>query len=377
MTATTDTTVTRTCQNRPGHTTDATESYSSAGLVAALEQCWATIRARHPEVPAAIIVVGSGSPTKANDTLKWGHFASLRWQHGSRRLPEVLVSGEGLSRTPEEIFTTLLHEATHGLADTRSIQDTSRQGRWHNKRFAKLAAELGMDTTKHDKFGYSPCTLQPATTAHFRAVIDGLAAALGAYRHAEVIETKQRASNNNGVVCECDCPRKIRLSTAVYEAGPIWCGMCDMPFRADDDTDNADGPDNPSNATNSGKEVPAMAGTRRYDPTGEYHAGTPTYPYRCAPTGLATRRQLARLNLRPGGQDIAAQILWRQDKRVAYLYRIDAALPKRKPTPAQLAALDKAMRARRTCPTCQQEQPYYIPRRWGECIDCHLADGAR
>jgi hypothetical protein len=371
MTAPTNGALTRTCQKRPAPTTDATatESYSSAGLVAALEQCWAAIRTRHPEVPAAIIVVGSGSPTKASDTLKWGHFASLRWQHGPHRLPEVLVSGEGLSRTPEEIFTTLLHEATHGLADTRNVQDTSRQGRWHNKRFAKLAAELGMDTTKHDKFGYSPCTLRPATMAHFRTVIDGLAGALGAYRHAEVIETKQRASNNNGVTCECDCPRKIRLSQTVYEAGPIVCGVCDTPFRTDDDTDTPD-------TTDTGREVPAMTGTRRYDPTGEYHAGTPTYPYRCAPSGLATRRQLARLKLRPGGQDIAAQILWRKDKRVAYLYRIDQAKPKRTPTPAQLAALDRAMQARRICATCRQEKPYYIPRRWGECIDCHQG-GAR
>src|SRR4051812_8165076 len=98
---TTDT-LTPTCQNQPGPTTDVADagSYSSADLVAALEGAWYAIRSRHPEVPDAIIVVGSGSPTKASDTLKWGHFASLRWQHGTRRLPEVLVSGEGLSRTP-------------------------------------------------------------------------------------------------------------------------------------------------------------------------------------------------------------------------------------------------------------------------------------
>jgi hypothetical protein len=356
MTTTTDGPLTRTCQNR-----SASDSYSSAGLVAALEQCWTAIRVRHPEVPAAIIVVGSGSPTKASDTLKWGHFASLRWQHGQHRLPEVLVSGEGMSRTPDEIFTTLLHEATHGLADTRNVQDTSRQGRWHNKRFAKLAAELGMDTTKHDKLGYSPCTLQPSTAARYRIVIDGLAGALGAYRHAEVIETKQRASNNNGVTCECDCPRKIRVSQTVYEAGPIVCGVCDIPFRAVDDTDTSD---------TTGRELPAMAGMRRYDPTGEHHGGTPTYPYRCAPAGLATRRQLRNQGLRPGGQDIAAQILWRKGKRVAYLYDVTLAKPKRQATPAQLAAVAKALLARRTCPTCRQVRPYYIPRRQGECFDC-------
>ena len=106
-----------------------------------------------------------------------------------------------------------------------------------------------------------------------------------------------------------------------------------------------------------------------YDPTGARY-GLPTYPYKFAPAGLATTRQLRAQGLRPGGQDVAAQILWRRGTRKAHLYRIDLALPKRVATAAQRAALDKAMRARRTCPTCGQVKNYCIPRRHGECIDC-------
>ena len=98
----------------------------------------------------------------------------------------------------------------------------------------------------------------------------------------------------------------------------------------------------------------------------------PTYPYHWAPAGLLTIRQLRARGLRPGGQDIAAQILWRHRKqrRVAYLYREDQAKPKRTATTAQLAAIAKALRARRTCPTCGTEKPYCIPRSKGECNDC-------
>ena len=98
----------------------------------------------------------------------------------------------------------------------------------------------------------------------------------------------------------------------------------------------------------------------------------PTFPYRWAPTNLATTRQLRAAGLRPGGQQVVAQILWRHKKtrRVAYLYDIGRAKTKRTATPAQLAAIDKAPRARRTCPSCGQERPYYIPRRYGECLDC-------
>ncbi|MEV6493073.1 RRQRL motif-containing zinc-binding protein [Actinoplanes sp. NPDC051633] len=106
-----------------------------------------------------------------------------------------------------------------------------------------------------------------------------------------------------------------------------------------------------------------------YDPTGERY-GIPTYPFKMAPTGLATVRQLRARNLRPGGQDVAAQLMWRKGKRVAYLYRIDLAQPKRVATAAQLAALDKALTARRTCPACRAVKPYYIPRRTGACLDC-------
>ena len=356
--------VTRTCQN----------PFTSAGLVAALEQAWAAIRDRNPDVPAAVLVVGSGSPTKANQVMKWGHFAALRWQSGDNQLPEVLVSGEGLTREPDQVFTTLLHEAAHGLADARGVQDTSRQGRWHNKKFATLAAELGLTTTKDDKFGYSACTLNPTTAAEYQPVITSLGAALSAYRHPEPTgAAKGRTSNNNGHTCECECPRKLRISKAAFEEAPIVCAACGAAFLPEDiDRDTYEHPTFATPATTGGDdqgdtdtEDPMVF----YDPTGARY-GIPTYPFKLAPDGLATRRQLRARQLRPGGQDIAAQLMWRRGQRVAHLYRIDLAVPKRIATPAQRAAITKALTARRTCRTCQQVRDYYIPRSLGECLDC-------
>ena len=37
-------------------------------------------------------------------------------------------------RTPADVLDTLLHEAAHALAAARGIKDTSRQGRYHNKK---------------------------------------------------------------------------------------------------------------------------------------------------------------------------------------------------------------------------------------------------
>ena len=366
------TNMTRTCQQPAVFTT--------AGLVAALESAWTAIRDRHPEVPAAVIVVGSGSPASPKQAMKWGHFAALRWQHGEQKLPEVLVSGEGLSRPPAAVFTTLLHEATHGLADARGIQDTSRQGRWHNKKFATLAAELGMATTKHDKFGYAPCTLTDHTSADYADAITGLGNALSAFRHPEPTgDGKDRTNNNNGITCACECPRKVRLSDSAFEKGPIVCAACESAFLpADIDRDTYEFPTfgRPCQHGDQADHVPTNdhPDDREdrmvfYDPTGAKY-GIPTYPFKFAPQGLATLRQLHAQSLRPGGQSVAAQLMWRKGKRVAYLYRIDLAKPKRTATAAQLAALDKANRAKRVCPACGQLKPYTIPRRTGACLDC-------
>src|SRR5580704_5485005 len=128
----------------------------------------------------------------------------------------------------------------------------------------------------------------------------------------------------------------------------------------------------------SGASVPALDTIARkgtyiefYDPDGIRY-GLPTYPYRWAPKGLLTRRQLIANGLRPGGQSVAAQIIWKHKgkRRVAYLYRADAAKPKREATRAQRAAISSALRARRTCPTCGVEKDYYIPLSIGECNDC-------
>jgi hypothetical protein len=108
-----------------------------------------------------------------------------------------------------------------------------------------------------------------------------------------------------------------------------------------------------------------------YDPTGSRY-GFPTFPFHYAPEGLATRRQLRADGLRPAGQNPIAQIMWRHrtQRRVAFLYRRDLATAKRTPTQAQLRAIAKALRARRTCRYCGQLKDYYIPRSTGACLIC-------
>ncbi|MFE9360331.1 RRQRL motif-containing zinc-binding protein [Streptomyces olivaceoviridis] len=97
----------------------------------------------------------------------------------------------------------------------------------------------------------------------------------------------------------------------------------------------------------------------------------PEYRFKQAPKGLATRRQLRAMGLRPGGQEPVAQLTWRSGKRFAWLYRIDLAKPKRTPTLAQEWALDRAMAARQTCPECGRRYFHCLRLRTvGTCEEC-------
>ncbi|WP_255307900.1 RRQRL motif-containing zinc-binding protein [Streptomyces marincola] len=100
----------------------------------------------------------------------------------------------------------------------------------------------------------------------------------------------------------------------------------------------------------------------------------PTYRWRLAPDGLATRRQLRAAGLRPGGRDPVA-VLQRPRRRgrpplVAHLYRVDLAVPVRPMAPGRWRAVRAALAARRTCPGCGVVREYCIPRSLGCCNEC-------
>ena len=125
----------------------------------------------------------------------------------------MLVGGEGLHRGPLEVLGTLLHEAAHGLAQARQLQDTSRQGRYHNRRYATLARELGLEVASVKPIGWSATTVSEPTAAGYRSQLEQLAAV-------------------------CGCGRRIRVAKATLAEALIVCGACAGPFQpADPDED--------------------------------------------------------------------------------------------------------------------------------------------
>jgi hypothetical protein len=203
-------------------------------LVAAIEQTWAAIQARHPDVPDVVLTLGNGSTRPGQLTL--GHFHAGKWATGDdARLAELFLGGEGLARGPCAVLGTLLHEATHGVAAARGVKDTSRQGRYHNTRFRDLATELGIAVDRDPSIGWSQTTVPDRTAENYADEIAALGAALTAHRLSD-LHGAGRTTSNNGLVatCACDPPRKIRLSRTAYETGPVVCGVCEADFTTTD-----------------------------------------------------------------------------------------------------------------------------------------------
>ncbi|WP_323377765.1 hypothetical protein [Streptomyces smaragdinus] len=181
-------------------------------LAAELALAWAEIQRHHPELP-------------------------------DLAAPEALI-GESSSACGGELsFERLLHEAVHGVAAARGIRDTSRAGRYHNRRFLAIAEELGLEHADepHASSGFSLVTLTPETKKRYRPAMERLSRALKAHTVATTAETTRafrgpaarHGSSGGGVRVKavCDCGRNVRVVPSVLAQAPIVCGGCGKPFR--------------------------------------------------------------------------------------------------------------------------------------------------
>jgi hypothetical protein len=237
---------------------DETETRAQTGsaVVVLMEKVWTRIRENHPQLPEVVIVTGSGM---AGDN-KWGHFRANGWtakagEEGATlntKMHELFMAGETLAKGARQVLQTMLHEGAHTLAKVREIQDTSRQGRWHNAKFKTLATEMGLEyrgTTADKALGYSNQVLTADTIDEYRDLLDRLDAEIhlmvslpgwlgGADEDengGEQIGTKPRttepSTTNLKLTCLCEEPNIIRASKKVAAKAVINCGDCDALFE--------------------------------------------------------------------------------------------------------------------------------------------------
>src|SRR5690625_1180037 len=154
-------------------------------VVAALEELWSAVRRHHAELPPVVMVTGTG-------ITKWGHTGVERWDVGEDgigaegrvrsaergALTEIMIAGERLACGATLTAQTMLHEGAHVLAHLRGVKDTSRQNRYHNRRFVRLAEELGLEWPAGQEpdasIGFSDVRIRPETVERYRPQIEAL-----------------------------------------------------------------------------------------------------------------------------------------------------------------------------------------------------------
>ena len=101
----------------------------------------------------------------------YGHITVDKvWQTDGIARYELNIGAETLNRPIENVVTTMIHECVHLYCLMNNIKDTSNNGVYHNKRFKKIAEEMGhIQITKHEKYGF---TISEPTEETIRFCLD-------------------------------------------------------------------------------------------------------------------------------------------------------------------------------------------------------------
>ena len=128
---------------------DESETPTTLGsdVIRILERAWADIRHHNPDMaPHVVFRTGSG---RAKGSLVLGSITVRPSWHSTTdpdaSYHELFIAAETLAAGPRQVLQTLIHEGVHSTAEAREIKDTSRQYRYHNRRFRTLAEEAGLE----------------------------------------------------------------------------------------------------------------------------------------------------------------------------------------------------------------------------------------
>ena len=87
----------------------------------------------------------------------YGHYTLFdAWSiDGDKGMREINVGAGTLNRNIEFVVATLLHEMCHYYNFELGIQDCSRGGTYHNRRFKETAEGHGLNVEHSEKYGWS------------------------------------------------------------------------------------------------------------------------------------------------------------------------------------------------------------------------------
>lgn len=166
----------------------------------------------------------------------YGHFTTYdAWalQDGSEHIgrKEINIGAETLDRPIANIIATLVHEMVHYWCLLNGVQDTSRGGTYHNKKFKNAAEEHAILIEYDKRIGWS--VTQPSETL-IAFVHDQGWNGINFSRNGGVAEAKpKKKSSTRKYTCPI-CGQSVRATKTVN----IICGDCMCAMEAEEDDED-------------------------------------------------------------------------------------------------------------------------------------------
>lgn len=149
---------------------------------------------------------------------------------GSQRR-ELNIGAGTLDRPIEDVVATLLHEMTHLWNLQRGVQDCSRGGAYHNKRFKEAAEARGLSIGYDPRYGWTITEPTEAlldfiisqgwTDVHMGREEGCTGKGPGKPTGGRTTATGPKPSSTRKLVCP-KCRQSVRATKEVY----IICGNC-------------------------------------------------------------------------------------------------------------------------------------------------------
>lgn len=131
---------------------------------------------------------------------------------------EVNLCAEHTARGYKALAETLLHEMVHLYNLQKGVQDCSRGGTYHNKKFKTMAESKGLMVEQSQKNGWAYTQLNPETN-RFLDTVTGIDFVL--FRSKIEKSTSTKKSSSRKYVCP-ECGQSVRATKEIK----ILCGEC-------------------------------------------------------------------------------------------------------------------------------------------------------
>ena len=172
------------------------------------------------ELETPIITIQQG--VKKTPVLGWCTTYKA-WQGASEQY-EINICAEFLNRPIIDVGETMLHEMVHLYARQHDIQDVSRGGAYHNKRYKEIAESHGLICEKGNH-GWNKTGLRPESQSFLQGIFPGDDDIL-LHRMRFLGGSKKKPSNSRKYVCS-ECGASVRATKEVN----IMCADCDEQMR--------------------------------------------------------------------------------------------------------------------------------------------------